>query len=207
MNGNSDERGDGLSVLQTRKIDSSAVHPHCQEAVSLRNGESMQPVRDRGGPSTRIHAVSGGKGQPKAPILSLGRTANCTAAKAMSADIGIGWTLIAVKAYDRSEILDHLAGVGATAVNFAHSEHAGQGTSELPEYTAHNQDPRLFRRPREIRQIAARHAPIPTPVPHTILSKGWLQSASRYKADLLCDGSRPLYPRVSIAIDLVPPPA
>ena len=56
-----DQDGDGAGSLQTRMIDASAVRAHRHAAGSLREGETPQPGRSRGGSSAGMHAVVGGQ--------------------------------------------------------------------------------------------------------------------------------------------------
>ena len=116
MDGDDDQDGDEPGPLRTRMIDSSVVRAHRHAAGSLRDDESPQPGRSRGGLGTKIHSVVDEKVQPKALGLTPGQAADCTAAETLLAEIDAGMTVIADKAYATEAILDRLADTGATAI-------------------------------------------------------------------------------------------
>ena len=108
--------GGGANLRQTRMIDSSAVRARRRAAGSIRDDDSRQSERSREGLSKRDQAVVDGNRLPKARNLSLGQTADFTAAGSLLANIAAGLTVIVDNVYDTSAIFVHFVDVGANAV-------------------------------------------------------------------------------------------
>ena len=138
-------------------IDFAAVRAHRHAAGSLRDDESRQSGRSRGGLGTSIHAVVDGKGQPKALGLTPGQAADCTAAETLLAEVDAGMTVIADKAYDTDAILDRLADAGVTTVIPSRSNRTEPGTLDRAAYATRNLVERFFGKIKEFRRVATRY--------------------------------------------------
>ncbi len=152
-----DRDSDDADTLQTRMIDSLAVRPHRHAAGSPAHGEPAQLGRSRGGMRTRIHAAVEGNGQPLALYLSPDQVADCTAAKALPADIEAGMTVFADKACNTNAILDHLAEVGTMAAIPSRSNRTEPRTLDTAVYATRTWVERFFGRIKEFRRVATRY--------------------------------------------------
>jgi transposase len=95
-------------------IDASIVRVH-MDAVGGKKTGSEQVGRSRGGPTTKIHAVVDGLGNPTKVALTEGQVHDVTQATEMLRDTRSRWVL-ADKAYDSDAIVAQIDSQGSTAV-------------------------------------------------------------------------------------------
>jgi transposase len=95
-------------------IDSSIVRVHMDAVGGKKNG-SEQVGRSRGGPTTKIHAVVDGLGNPTKIALTEGQTHDVTQAPEMLRESHGRW-ILADKAYDSDALIAELDSRGSTPV-------------------------------------------------------------------------------------------
>lgn len=95
-------------------IDSSIVRVH-MDAVGGKKSGTEQVGRSRGGPTTKIHAVVDGLGNPTKVSLTEGQAHDVTQAPAILRDSWSRW-ILADKAYDSDALIAEIDSRGSTAV-------------------------------------------------------------------------------------------
>jgi transposase len=95
-------------------IDTSIVRVHMDAVGGKKNG-SEQVGRSRGGPTTKIHAVVDGLGNPTKIAVTEGQVHDVTQAPEMLRDSRSLWVL-ADKAYDSDALIATIESRGSTAV-------------------------------------------------------------------------------------------
>ena len=98
-----------------------------------------------------------GNGQPTALFLSPGQATGRTAAETSPADIEAAMTVIVDRAYFTTVILDHLADVGATAVNPSRRNRTERRMLAAELNSTRNLVEWFFGKIREFRRVATRY--------------------------------------------------
>ncbi|AUH65982.1 IS5/IS1182 family transposase [Paracoccus zhejiangensis] len=143
-------------------IDSTAVRAH-RSSHGAKGGRKVQAIgRSRGGPTTKIHALTDGCGRAMAFILSPGNCADISVAPALLDRIAPPTRLLADKGYDANSLRERLATSRTEAVIPSTRSRKVHIPFDETAYTSRNLIERAFCRLNDWRRIATRYDKLKT---------------------------------------------
>ena len=126
--------------------------------VFPRNGAKAQAIgRSRGGPTTKIHALTDACGRIAAVILTPGNIADISAAPALLATMPAPRRLIADRGYDANSLRGALARAGCEAVIPSTRSRKRPIPHDAQAYRARNLIERAFCSLKDFRRITTRY--------------------------------------------------
>ncbi|MHA6690438.1 IS5 family transposase [Devosia sp. A449] len=138
-------------------IDSTAVRAH-RSAHGGKGGRKVQAVgRSRGGPTTKIHALTDGCGRTVAFLLGPGNDADISAAPALLDKVPPPTRLLADKGYDANSLRARLAASATEAVIPSTRSRKRPIPHDAAAYVGRNLIERAFCRLKDWRRIATRY--------------------------------------------------
>ncbi|MFG1477005.1 IS5 family transposase [Xanthobacter agilis] len=137
--------------------DSTHVKAH-RSAAGAKRGEQRQAIgRSRGGRTTKIHALSDGKGRPLVLVLTPGQAADIKMLPVMLDAAPPARELLADTAYDSDKVRDDLAGRDMRAVIPNNPTRKYLHPFDRKRYKKRNAIERMFCRLKDFRRIATRY--------------------------------------------------
>lgn len=168
---------EGKLDLSEASVDSSSVRAH-QHAAGARKAEGDQAIgRSRGGPTTKIHAVTDGLGRLVHFLLTAGNVNDCTQGPELLETVPAE-NVLGDKAYDTNEIIAIIEGNGGTVVIPSKSNRKVKRPLDTARYKNRNKVERLFCWLKRFRRIATRYEKLSRRYANLILVVGiylWAQ--------------------------------
>ncbi|WP_428548311.1 IS5 family transposase [Profundibacter sp.] len=135
---------------------------HCRSGASLgawrKRGAKIHCIgRSRGGPTTKIHALTDGYGRIAAFSLTPGNIADISAAPALLATMPAPRRLLGDRGYDANSLRATLARAGTEAVIPSTRSRKRPIPHDVQAYRARNLIERAFCRLKDFRRIATRY--------------------------------------------------